>query len=615
MIGTRGVANIWGAVDFSSQPNIPWLSDVSLALGFPPQPISGCVLGCISEGLDTCSGDCEYPANHSVSGDLQLHNRAELRALLGFGKQADEWDDGQLVLAAYEKWGEECCRYLIGEFAFAIWDDRNRRLFCCRDHLGTRPFLYWHNGSRFLFASDVRTILACPGVPRELNRRKLAGMALFDGHHFYSDETFHAGILSLPSGFSLVVDARGAHKRMYWEPEIRPELVPAKPEEAIEALRHLLFQAVECRIPENSQATVELSGGLDSSAITAIAARFLERKGRTLLAVSGVLPDNVTVSQRHRPDEREYIDEFRSWPNVRIEYVTALGRGPFDGIEDPTGFYATPLRTSRFFLQEELHQRAFSLDAHSVLRGLSGELGPTNSGKRYYLELAAKCHWSTLARELVLLRKVRGVRPFRFLAAQLFDLLGPPPWRHKPTPQVLFTESFQENSKVWRRERCARPDQRQHQLTVLRNFQRGHAAWWARSNEHPIRISQPWLDKRVVEYCLSAPPTLKVKNGYHRNLMRESMDGVLPKRIQWRTSKTPFSPDYSARFNAQLGRARDVVEAISPRDPVREILDMDRLAGLLRPVDPQTAGPIERDSIPATMYVLCFLRQFSDYRP
>src|SRR6185312_3496233 len=114
--------------------------------------------------------------------------------------EAPGLSDAQLLLRAYEKWGEELPTFLLGEFAFAIWDDRHKRLFCCRDQIGFRPFLYWRDGSILVFASSRHTILSVPGVPRRLNRRKLAAAIVFGGDQYYHDETFHAGIMSLPAG-------------------------------------------------------------------------------------------------------------------------------------------------------------------------------------------------------------------------------------------------------------------------------------------------------------------------------------------------------------------------------------------------------------------------------
>jgi len=548
----------------------------------------------------------------TIAADVRLHNREDLVGALGIDPvPARQVGDSYLLLAAYEKWGEECGCFLLGEFAFAIWDGRRRRLFCCRDQIGFRPFVYWRMGPRFLFASTPGSILAAPDVPRKLNRQKLAGMVIGGGQHYYPEDTFHAGIVSLPAASWLTVDMTGVRQQLYWEPEIRPELVPRKPEDAFEALRQLLFKAVECRLEDGVTIAAELSGGLDSSAVTAIAARHLENSGRNLLALSAVLPED---RRNQALDEREFIDQFRSWPGVRIEYVTAPGNGPFDSIETPDLFADTPLRTSRFYLYEALERAARSNGTGVVLRGDMGELGPSCKGQRYYTELAVKFQWLTLSRELHKLHTIQGTAPLRCMASRVRELLPHFPG-HRFDPFVLLTGDFARSGRALPPLASSTPNQRQHQAAVMRRFL-GRAFNRTGQTVHGhIRTSDPLLDKRVLEFCLAAPPNLKVRNGYGRYLIRGSLDGVLPRKIQWRTGKLPFSPDYFSRYNAQLPKAREWVAAVGEKDPIRSVIDVERLGKLLQPVEPGVRSKVARDTVPATIYAICFLRQFPEYRP
>src|SRR5205823_1194719 len=162
----------------------------------------------------------------TLAGDIVLHNRPwllnELRQELADGRTVC---DGELTLAAYAKWGQECPGHLCGEFSFAIWDSRERLLFCCRDQMGSQPFLYFLDQSRVVFVSDPRKILGLPGVPRKANLRKVSALAVPGGLRLDPEETFHSGIRSLPPGAWMIVDRRGARGRTYWRPEIREDLV------------------------------------------------------------------------------------------------------------------------------------------------------------------------------------------------------------------------------------------------------------------------------------------------------------------------------------------------------------------------------------------------------
>jgi asparagine synthase (glutamine-hydrolysing) len=546
-----------------------------------------------------------------ICGSVRLHNRSELVKNLQIETATSGQPDIALVLAAYRKWGADCGTHLLGEFAFAIWDNPQQKLSCFRDHIGFRPFLYWYSGSRFVFSTDIRAILATPGVARELNRRKFAGVIIPYGEELHDEDTFHRGILSLPNGCVLIVDRRGSQKRRYWEPRILPELIPRKSEEIIEALHELLVNAVLCRIDDDTPFTAELSGGLDSSGIVGVAARYLEKRGKTLVTVSSVVAEDSKGKFR---DERPFIDEFRSWPNIRIEYVAANGRGPFDHIEDPAEFVVTPVRASNAFLHDARKEVALRYGARLRLRGLLGELGPTHRGDRYLVELAVKLRWGTLTQQLRQLRAVQGIRPFRHLAARFLELTRRA-GGSVASNGIPLTREMSAAGDALPVFRCSTVYQQKYQRAALQRVLRGHSPRRDHVNQDGSWYTYPWLDKRVLEFCLAAPPELKIRNGYHRNLIRTALKDELPEKIRWRTDKCIASPDFNARYNSQLAKAREFLAAIGPKDPVRTAIDVDRLVGLAKPVDPNRRDWAAAHVLPQSIYAICFLRQFPEFRP
>ena len=187
------MTSVFGLADLGGLPGLRWIHEAVECVSASVATGSSCV------ALGNPAPNTAFAKGLEISADVCLHNREDLVRRLGLDASlAHDSTDAQVPLAAYAKWGDSCASQLLGEFAFAIWDSRRQRLFCCRDQMGFRPFLYWRDGSRFVFGSDSQTILAVPGVPRKLNRRKLAGTFVYGGHAFYHDETFHAGILSLP---------------------------------------------------------------------------------------------------------------------------------------------------------------------------------------------------------------------------------------------------------------------------------------------------------------------------------------------------------------------------------------------------------------------------------
>jgi asparagine synthase (glutamine-hydrolysing) len=547
----------------------------------------------------------------TLVGDITLHNRNELlRRVCGDFSNISSASDYRLVLEAYAKWGVSCPDFLLGEFAFAIWDSRQRHLFCCRDHIGARRFFYLLDKSGIAFASEIRQLLALARVPRKPHLQKLSAMAFPGGLKFFPDETFHLGVRSLRPASWMIVDRRGARQQTYWQPEIREGLVPRRSEEVFEALGELLGQAVNSRLDHNRTPAALLSGGLDSSSIVSLAGRHMAARNRSVIAVAGVVSDE---RRSLVGDEREYINEFRDFPGVDVEYVTPGKRGPFDFIEDPARFESGFLRTSRHYLYEELEAAAAARGADCLLCGEGGEYGPSSWGSPYYAELALSGRWLTLSREMAAASRVGEGCPVRQLAGELRNLASPHRGFH---PVALLRNQFVRSAGVdvkmvrpWPRW----PNQRYRQMTELRN-------WLGRDSirddpPHPLRLSYPLLDKRLVEFCISVPAKFKVRDGYSRYLIRRAMNGILPPRIQWRTSKGPFSPDYFIRYNNQVQKARDFVAGIGAEDPIRSVIDVETLSGLLRRPPVPNGDVAALSLVPTTIYLICFLRQFSEFRP
>jgi asparagine synthase (glutamine-hydrolysing) len=547
------------------------------------------------------------PGYHSIVSDSLLFDRAELIEKLSLpGISPESVSDEQLILASYEKWGTDCPRYLYGEFSFAIWDSRNSSLFCVRDPMASRPFFYCSLPGRFIFAGDVEVILKSPGVPRAPNFTKIAALSLPDGHGALREQTFHAGICAILPGCSLEITRTGARMRRYWNLEVNHSLIPRQPDEVWHRLRTLLTAAVKNRIGQRLSVGSLLSGGLDSSSIVAIAARLLASKGGTVKAFAAVLdPDD----NRGLIDERSFIEEFRSYGALDINYVTPPpNAGPFDDIFDPECFRRTFFMTSHRFVVKDLQRRAADLGVDLILDGGGGESGPTAHARDYLLQLAASGRWLSLGRELKQL-KSRESRPVlrELIASVVVSLL--PQWRK---PLFLFLNpSFIRNYGPRIHSERTWPHHTHRQLMLTRQYLAARAAdiW-----QWPIPHSYPLVDRRVIEFCLAAPGNMKLQDGYTRLLIRRALDGILPPRIQWRVGKSPFCPDYGMRYAAQLGIAQEWLAQIRPGDPIHEVVDISALRERLVPERAGQKGFERGVRIPTTMYLVNFLRQFSQFR-
>lgn len=571
--------------------------------------------------------------NLTIVADARLDNRTELFQKLEISNVVEkDFADERLILAAYRKWGDECVERLLGNFAFAIWDERRRRLFLARDHLGAKSLFYYSDTKKFVFASEPKTILAAAKIENRINKNKLTGYALPQSKSLFWEESWFENIFPVPAGMCLTADAKGVRKRRYWQPQLEKKLPFKREDEILEAFQSLMFEVVGSNLRDDFPVTALLSGGLDSSSIVAVAAKILEKQNRQLHTLSVVLP---TASGETLEDESYFINRFQTFPNVSINYITAPEKGPFDDIEKLVWKYDSPQITSRHYLYTAFSEHAGENGSRVILDGVGGEYGATFDGAGCYAEMFSRLRWLELRRELALREKTSGesfkynlranvLHPFlpNFLRRQKHSLAQD---NFLPAESCPLQNSFAANLINLLKSKTdpinmpnrISPSHRVNQHKLIGNLQRKRAV--AAASGGDIEYAFPFLDKRLLEFCLAAPCSVKVKNGYQRYLIRAGLDKILPPAIQWRTSKGAFSPDYFRRYNAQRGQVADFLSDIRTNDPIRQVVDVEKIKEWARlPVseDEQNsfAARVARDFVPDAVYLIYFLRRFSDFQ-
>ncbi len=201
----------------------------------------------------------------------EIYNFCEIRAQLEkLGHRFTSTGDTEVLLAAYDRWGEACLERLTGMFAFAVWNTRRERLFLARDRLGEKPLYYYAGSDLFLFGSEVRSLLATGLVPRRLDSGGVASYLAFGA--VQDPLTIIDGVCSLPPGHTLNWE-KGQHRiRRYWslaEVAARPPATDS-PQEAVNAIRQQLLDALSQRLVSDVPLGIFLSGGVDSSSIVAL---------------------------------------------------------------------------------------------------------------------------------------------------------------------------------------------------------------------------------------------------------------------------------------------------------------------------------------------------------
>lgn len=283
--------------------------------------------------IDLATGDQPMPSPDRklwIVFNGEIYNFQSLRAELeARGRRFATASDTEVLLSAYQEYGPACLDKLRGMFAFAIWDSERRTLFAARDRLGKKPFYYAVHEGRFLFASEPAALLAAPGISREPDLRAL-------GHYLtlqYVPDPLcaFAALKKLPPAHSLTWDGALRIER-YWRPSFEPKWT-ASEDDLAQELRQRLTEAVRLRLIADVPLGAHLSGGIDSSIVTALMAGLSDTPVKTFSIgfaerAFTELPKARAVADRYGTDHREFIVEYGHVPDALEQVITHVGE-PF----------------------------------------------------------------------------------------------------------------------------------------------------------------------------------------------------------------------------------------------------------------------------------------------
>jgi asparagine synthase (glutamine-hydrolysing) len=473
-----------------------------------------------------------------ITADARVDDRANLIAkLAGHGRQnLRDVPDALLILHAYHVWGQNCVRHLLGDFAFAIWDGRERQLLCARDHFGIKPFFYAAVESSFIFGNTLNCIRLHPGVSDDLDDRAIGDFLLCGSNHD-KEATAFADIRRLPPAHILQWHEGGHRLSRYWDVPVDGEIRYRRPEDYVAHFGELFRSAVADRL-RVSRVTVSMSGGLDSSSVAAVA-RDLGSSGTTPIDLrAGTFVFDTLIPD----EERHYAGEAARALDIPIGYVVADGYRLFERWDEPDLHKPEPIEGPAAAALLADHNRACAAHGRVVLTGEGGD--PLQYGSTtYVLNLLKRGRWGRAAFDCW--QSLRhGRLPRVGFRARLRRLLGTNVAWKFPYPEWLegdFARRFRlaERLKEINDEPPALHRNRPETYRVL------VSAYWLDWLEHydpgptqcALEFRHPYLDLRVVNFLLAIPPLPWSDN---KRLVRQTMRGLLPEKIRLRP-KAPLA--------------------------------------------------------------------------
>ncbi|SFI28385.1 asparagine synthase (glutamine-hydrolysing) [Paenibacillus sp. UNC496MF] len=497
------------------------------------------------------------PANGlAIVSDAMLDNRRELFGLLDVpqGLRAG-MPDGELILLAYRKWGRSAPEYLIGDFAFVLWDETNRLLFGARDLLGHRCLYYSQSGGRFAFATAMAPLLALPGAAKALNEAWLAEFMAIPEMYESTDvgATPYRNVHQVPPAHAVVVADGRVSLFGYGSLEPKEMLRLKSDGEYEEAFRDVFREAVKSRLRTHRQVAATLSGGLDSGAVASFAARALRDEGKRLHTYSyvpaGDFEDWTPASAT--ADESRYMKATaRHVGNISDRYLDFDGISPMAQVDEWLDILETPYKFfENSFWLKGVHEQAAGQGAGVLLTGARGNFTVSWGPAVYvYARLLREMKWLRLMREFQLYRANKGIggsRLLSFICREAFPALGRRGGGEAGPgiPELLIHPDFARRTGVFGKLRDNRigpngtliddpVEVRKEKLKSLPVGNKNGASATKLSLRYGVWERDPTSDPRVVRFCFSVPVEQYAKGGFDRALIRRATKHYLPDEVR-----------------------------------------------------------------------------------
>lgn len=490
--------------------------------------------------------------------DGRLDNREELLGrLAGAPGLCAASPDPDFILAAYLAWGENFPEKLKGDFALAVFDPVRQKLVLARDAIGIRPLYYCRQGDLFIFASEIKAILAHPRISAVPDDHMLAHHFL-DGSSSHSDLTFFKNILTLPPSHQAVVTPERLTIRQYWDFDTSRQIRLSSYQEYLEAFGVLFEKAVRRRLRSLYPVAVAVSGGLDSSSIFCLSLALQAKKpgfSSQVFGVSFVGPPGSAA------DEEEYLKAIETKYGVQIARVPVSSQGFFKSCKTQVWHTEVPLPDVEWNSWLNLLAAARNQEARVLLLGFYGD--QILFEQAYLLDLAKRGHWREVFRHLKEIPLwYTDAAPVYFRQRFMADLLKSilPESLTRVIKKVRNRRRTSPRTRLWSSDKLCReiarpypgPNGNKRRFAsnyakyVYQRLRSRYDVLGMEWNEkvgslYGLEVACPFCDRDLIAFMMTVPGEMQNRGGVPRALLRHALAGVLPEEIAGRRSKGDYT--------------------------------------------------------------------------
>lgn len=513
-------------------------------------------------------------------GDISLYNTKQLKAKLDIAYS--ENDPGVLLLEAYRKWGNECVSQLEGDFMGAIWDEKDKKLLCFRDQLGKVPFYYYHDKDVFIFSNKIQ-FLANYKLAADINNSWIERFITQSNTPADKEETPYQYIKKMPPGNIMTVMGGELTGNYYWHLTNNKQQTPDNVDEAVKILTSYLENIIDDMMPgDTGNAGVELSGGLDSSAITAFTQK---NNGDKLFTFSNILPSEYKNRYNNFTDEFDNIEVVRKYLELNNHtYVNEIADDPLRHLDLALTAVGYPTYMNINISQQGLYQKVKESGLSILFSGFGGdEMLSTNLYNLHLKKMIRKGQFAG-ASKMIRAHGYSFIKSYisvyyKFLLSQ-FQLNQQRASKrslivssvlkdnYKHTPQKLPALSNENYISEWHIYTTTSPE-------LIERLETGYHI----TQEYNLKYRYPLLHHSLLEYFYTLPDAWKLDHKFGRALFRKMLKGKLPDEVveSRKPVNTAVIPVLKIEIEKYFYKVKDLLLSLPKDHVIFDYVDREKL--------------------------------------
>ena len=519
--------------------------------------------------------------------DGRLDNRNEI--ILELNLQSNITDI-EIISILYQKFDTGLIDHINGSFSIAIYNDDSKDVLLFRDHSGSKPLFYFYNKEKLIFSSEIGAIKDILGTNAKINKKRITDYLV----HLYGkeDETFFKDINKVKKSHLTKANKDQINTIKYFQYEVSEQNFNCI-EECAEEFEAIFKKVIKAQMRSNKIIGTKLSGGLDSSSISSVAASITNTK---INAYSAVFM-NLSEEDFQKTDERKYMDSVAlKYPNLnhKIINIDANTTNAIDYAFDDHENYKEIIPHANRYFDIAILQKAKEDNISVLLDGFDGD-SVISYGLEYFSQLGKSLQIKKLLYEASAYYKKRNVKVSKNRILKNYFLKQIIPFRYIWLYQGLFNpNAFQQrvnflnhenkkNYNIYSHNEFANHYDRKSETNSIQDYHLNTLSWpaWEMgmefsdldSSRYGIEERYPFFDKRIMQFCLNVPGEYRISKGVSRRYFRESMKNILPQIVYQRIHKGNVSP---VAINSLKKNQKTVLETIK-KSELSDYLDIDKI--------------------------------------